>query len=564
MDIVESDFLVEAQQQVDAACEERHEEEPLPETGSVEAFDAEADMLSAYVHEPALQMVLDLKAGEPEDWNKEMQGGGFFLADGAVRDAEGNEWKDLDPEMVIQWKEGGDPNYRLPDHIEEGEEMDKLYVTVMHFDRNSGEVSYSIFSHDIPHARDDEATVAPRELERTEEDYIALWQEFFDEELSEKNAELADEMMEAVTEVMQETEVAAEDGTEKDTTEPVEKTKDTDEAALGMVPEPLAVVTPEKDALVVVEKDAGNVSVTMSELLMQEIFDALLDDEPLEITETFTPVQVEAAVTVPAFVAQVVEPTAESPAVEEVPDQIITIEATSIATEQNEVVETISTESESENLVATEQQESSPVFSETLTDMVDIAGDEEAEHTETNTVVEQTHTVGAPIAEGTAPVVEAPTNAITEGSTTETPVQELEVSAFQPSSDAPQQAVETPTVTNERTIRDVVAPKEEVAAKTEPIRMDIVHTKTEQRMSARTAAQKNEAAPRSRQEKTEEILRVLGKPANDNKEKAEFALLRAELFRPLFNKPSGFTPRARAQSTAPRYSRSGITMEIAA
>lgn len=97
--------------------------------------------------------------GEPKDWQLGHEGRGYSFDGEHVRDQAGTIWKEgaeLDPEMFQQWREGGDAFYRLPDYPEHTEDRDRIWETLMHFDKETNEVSYRIYYHDVMHPKKEE------------------------------------------------------------------------------------------------------------------------------------------------------------------------------------------------------------------------------------------------------------------------------------------------------------------------------------------------------------------------------------------------------------------------
>jgi hypothetical protein len=108
--------------------------------------------------DPWKEALAERVGGEPKDWQLGHEGRGYSFDGEHVRDPAGAIWIDanatkegaeLDPEMFQQWREGGDAFYRLPDYPEHMEDRDRIWETMMHFDKQTNEVSYRIYYHDV-------------------------------------------------------------------------------------------------------------------------------------------------------------------------------------------------------------------------------------------------------------------------------------------------------------------------------------------------------------------------------------------------------------------------------
>ena len=111
--------------------------------------------------EPGKQAVMEQKNGEENDWELHSRGESGYRFDGKeILDAEGNSWTKkiesgqspeeifLHHEMLAQWRDGGDPVFFLPDHVESLDGREILYVTILMLGRD-GSVSYEIWAHEI-------------------------------------------------------------------------------------------------------------------------------------------------------------------------------------------------------------------------------------------------------------------------------------------------------------------------------------------------------------------------------------------------------------------------------
>ncbi len=154
--------------------EEIEDVEPAPELGME---DAPAEREPAEVEDegeeadPGTRAVMERKGGFADDWEK-VDGGDYgYRFDGEqVRDAEGSVWTNPDTAlheaMLAQWKEGGEAVFFLPDHVEETDEGEILYVTQLILN-GDGSVSYEIHRHVTGAAIEDEP------LEPAEDDEYA-------------------------------------------------------------------------------------------------------------------------------------------------------------------------------------------------------------------------------------------------------------------------------------------------------------------------------------------------------------------------------------------------------
>ncbi len=147
-----------------ADIEDSIEDAPTLENESREVFeydqeeDTETAELSAFI-ESGHQAVLEQKGGEAQDWQLEYRGDSGYRFDGQeIRDPSGNIWANEDAslhqEMIVQWREGGSGVFFLPDHREQTDDGEVLYVTQLILDAGGG-VTYEIHKHEMTHDKED-------------------------------------------------------------------------------------------------------------------------------------------------------------------------------------------------------------------------------------------------------------------------------------------------------------------------------------------------------------------------------------------------------------------------
>jgi len=152
------------------------EDAPSVESESQETFEydqqeaTEAAEIRATI-ESGQQAVLEQKGGEAEDWQLEYRGDSGYRFDGRdIRDPSGAVWNNADTslhqEMLAQWREGGSGVFFLPDHREQTDDGEVLYVTQLILDQGGG-VTYEIHKHEMTHGAEDSPNGAIEEYAET-------------------------------------------------------------------------------------------------------------------------------------------------------------------------------------------------------------------------------------------------------------------------------------------------------------------------------------------------------------------------------------------------------------
>lgn len=138
---------------------------PLEITES-ERFESNVDFFemadapeSTELIEPGKQAAIDRMGGDAKDWERTYSGGGYSFDGEQVRDSEGNVWTNEDPvlqkEMLVQWKEGGNSVFFLPDHIRQTEDGEILSITTLILDENRN-VSFEIHEMKTTYDKEEE------------------------------------------------------------------------------------------------------------------------------------------------------------------------------------------------------------------------------------------------------------------------------------------------------------------------------------------------------------------------------------------------------------------------
>lgn len=177
---------------------------------------AETAELQVFI-ESGHQAVLEQKGGDAEDWQLEYRGDSGYRFDGRdIRDPSGAIWANEDAslhqEMLSQWREGGSGVFFLPDHREQTDNGEVLYVTQLILDEGGG-VTYEIHKHEMTHG-EEEALVPEAEA------YTALQAEPRPDQTEELSGESgAERAHESEEKSLEETRLAEADSTERSVVE---------------------------------------------------------------------------------------------------------------------------------------------------------------------------------------------------------------------------------------------------------------------------------------------------------------------------------------------------------